>query len=613
MLRLFIIVLLNLAVINQSQSFYAQEDTVCINRIIINYDSVLYDRQRDGDKRELFVLENTYNNLLFECSGQGTGTLYAFCLEGNDKKWTSWSERPVKEYTNLRPGNYTLLARTMSDDRVNEYEIASLRIKPPFYLTGLSILIYCIVFFILLFYFFRLLILRQKLKQVHLESIIQERTEELMIEKEKSDTLLANLLPRDTADEIMSKGKATKQKYNFVTVLFSDIQGFTKIAEEVNPEILIDELDNFFFHFDSVVEKYNIEKIKTIGDAYMCAGGIPHRNRTNPIEVVLAALEMQEYMNTLRKDQTRRGIKFWDIRIGIHTGTVIAGVVGQKKLSYDIWGDTVNTASRMESSGKPGKINISGVTYEYAKDFFICEYRGKMPVKYKGDLDMYFVKGIRPELRTRGKAEPNDIFINKLLAIKINDLEDYFFEWYEKNVPEHFVFHDIKFVKNICTQAELLATAEQLEEEKMLGLRLASVFVKSGLLTNYIDPVDHSINKLREIVPEFGFSTIHMSHAEKIIKGVYAQQTDMKEVKILLDAINDYCGHVDYPEVIELRYREENSMKISGDKEKWYASELDRIKRHEFYTDTARLLKTYDGLEQAENLKRHNKHIEQHI
>ena len=194
----------------------------------------------------------------------------------------------------------------------------------------------------------------------------------------------------------MEKGKATKIKYNFVTVLFSDIQGFTKIAEETNPEVLIDELDKFFFYFDSVVEKFGIEKIKTIGDAYMCAGGIPEKNRTNPVEVILAALEMKEYMNRLKETSELEGMKFWDIRIGIHTGTVVAGVVGQKKLSYDIWGDTVNTASRMESSGEAGKINISGTTYEFVKEFFTCEYRGKMPVKYKGELEMYFVNGIIP-------------------------------------------------------------------------------------------------------------------------------------------------------------------------------------------------------------------------
>ena len=611
MLRTFTIILFLVLGITQVDVLYSQGNSTGIKRMIINYDSVLYDIKRGDRIDDLYILDNKRNNLLFEFFCRDTVCRYSFYLEGNDDSWTSWSDYPVKEYTNLAPGRYTLFLRTIiSAEEIDEYEITTIRIKPPVYLTSVAIIIYSACLFLSVFLIFRLILSRQKVKETHLESIIQERTEELMSEKEKTETLLANLLPKDTADEIMSKGKATKQKYNFVTVLFSDIQGFTRIAEEVNPEILIDELDKFFFHFDSVVEKYNIEKIKTIGDAYMCAGGIPNRNRTNPIEVVLAALEMQEYMNNLKKEQTAREMKFWDIRIGIHTGIVIAGVVGQKKLSYDIWGDTVNTASRMESSGMPGKINISGVTYEYVKDFFICEYRGKMPVKYKGDLDMYFVKGIRPELRDREKAEPNNVFINKLLAIKIQDLEDYYFKWYGENIPDDFVFHNLKFIKNICTQTELLATAEQLGEEKILGLRLAAIFVKSGLLKDYDNPVDHSIETMKEIAPEFGFSSSYVEHAESIIRDLYAAKTGSKEVKILLDATNDYCGHVDYPEVVELLYREETSRKGLREKKEWYRSELKRISTHEFYTDTAKLLRSLKGEEQVKNLKEHNKHIE---
>jgi class 3 adenylate cyclase len=231
-------------------------------------------------------------------------------------------------------------------------------------------------------------------ERLRLEEIIQERTEALMKEKEKTESLLANILPKKTADELKSKGKVTSSKFKMVTVLFADIEGFTKIAEQMNPDKLIDELDHFYFHFDSVVEKYNIEKIKTIGDAYMAAGGIPVKNRTNPVEVILAAMEMQHFMKSLKDNNA----DIWDLRIGIHTGSVIAGVVGQKKFSYDIWGDTVNTASRMESSGKVGKINISESTYHLVKEFFNFDFRGKMPVKYKWDIAMYFVKGIKADL-----------------------------------------------------------------------------------------------------------------------------------------------------------------------------------------------------------------------
>jgi adenylate cyclase len=230
--------------------------------------------------------------------------------------------------------------------------------------------------FLALYVFLRF---RDRRKLNLLEQLVEKKTEELIAEKQKREALLGKVLPKSAANEIMVKGKADKIKYNFVTVLFSDIQGFTRIAEEMNPELLIDELDKFFFYFDSVVEKFGIEKIKTIGDAYMCAGGIPEKNRTNPVEVVLAALEMQAYMLRLKQGSDLEGMKFWDIRIGIHTGTVVAGVIGQKKLSYDIWGDTVNTASRMESSGEAGKINISGTTYEFIGIFLTVNTAVKCP------------------------------------------------------------------------------------------------------------------------------------------------------------------------------------------------------------------------------------------
>ncbi|MBE0668857.1 MAG: hypothetical protein IH593_14445, partial [Bacteroidales bacterium] len=263
-------------------------------------------------------------------------TEYSFYMEGPDRKWTAWSDRSYKEYTNLGRGRYTFMYRYRNGGGEIAGEGAfSFRVKAPWYFSPVAWIIYPLLLVLagmmLRIRTHRLFMERQK----RLEELIAERTEELQHEKEKSDNLLANMLPKGTAEEIMLKGKAAKTKYNFVTVLFSDIQGFTRIAEEMNPEVLIDELDRFFFHFDSLAEKYRIEKIKTIGDAYMCAGGIPERNRTNPVEVVLAALEMQKYMQFMKNDPAKTAARFWDIRIGIHTGTVIAGVVGHKKITYD--------------------------------------------------------------------------------------------------------------------------------------------------------------------------------------------------------------------------------------------------------------------------------------
>jgi adenylate cyclase len=218
-------------------------------------------------------------------------------------------------------------------------------------------------------------------------------------EKERSEKLLLNILPHETADELKEKGSATPKHYDMVSVLFTDFKGFTAIAEKLSPQELVEELNQCFLGFDHIIDKHNLEKIKTIGDAYMCAGGIPVENTTNPVDVVKAGLEIKKYMEDLKKKKEARGEGYWEIRIGIHTGPVIAGVVGKNKFAYDIWGDAVNTASRMESSGIPGVVNISGATHELVKEHFNCTHRGKIAAKNKGEIDMYIVESLKvPEL-----------------------------------------------------------------------------------------------------------------------------------------------------------------------------------------------------------------------
>ncbi len=211
-------------------------------------------------------------------------------------------------------------------------------------------------------------------------------------EKKRSELLLLNILPSETADELKLHGKAEAKDYDMVTVLFTDFKGFTMLSEKLTPTQLVNEIDYCFKEFDKITMKYMIEKIKTIGDSYMCAGGLPSANKTNPTDVVRAGIEIQQFMKTYKKEKQEKGELFFELRLGIHTGPVVSGVVGIKKFAYDIWGDTVNTASRMESSGEVGKVNISGVTYEYIKDKFVCTYRGKIEAKNKGAIDMYFVE-----------------------------------------------------------------------------------------------------------------------------------------------------------------------------------------------------------------------------
>lgn len=214
-----------------------------------------------------------------------------------------------------------------------------------------------------------------------------------IIEKEKnrSEILLLNILPQETANELKEKGKVQPKKFDSVTILFTDFKNFTHYAENLSPEELVESVDFYFSEFDRIVEKYGLEKIKTVGDAYMCAAGVPFPSKDHAFQVVSAACEMIQFVDEAKKVNSEKETRF-DMRIGINTGPVIAGVVGTKKFAYDIWGDTVNIASRMESTSESGKINISENTYRLVKDRFECEYRGEVPVKSKGMMKMYFVK-----------------------------------------------------------------------------------------------------------------------------------------------------------------------------------------------------------------------------
>jgi class 3 adenylate cyclase len=223
-----------------------------------------------------------------------------------------------------------------------------------------------------------------------LENKVEERTNELYIEKKKSDDLLLNILPEIVAQELKETGRTTPRSYELATVMFTDFENFTIKSEKLSPEELVSMIDSCFKKFDEIISRHSIEKIKTIGDAYLCVSGLPDTKDHNAINVINAALEILEVF----KEQKCSDSGFFDIRIGIHTGPLVAGVVGNKKFAYDIWGDTVNTAARMEQNSEANRINISQSTYELVKDKFKCSFRGKQPAKNKGLIEMYFVEAL---------------------------------------------------------------------------------------------------------------------------------------------------------------------------------------------------------------------------
>ena len=561
----------------------------------------------DRNSVHSFSFPHRMNNLLLQVQAQYPQSrqtvYYSYRLEGVMEDFSPWRSRNEIHLESLPEGMHKLVIRAQTINSMAKAEtVMNIRIRMPLFMQWYMILAYLLLAFCAAVVYLRWRSYSFVQQKIKIEEIVSQRTEEIRNEKEQSEQLLANILPKDTADELKKKGKASSQKYDMVTVLFSDIQGFTKIAEQMNPDTLIDQLDNFYFHFDSVVERYNIEKIKTIGDAYMCAGGIPEKNRTNPVEVVLAALEVQDYMKELKK----KNAEIWDVRIGIHTGPVIAGVIGHKKFSYDIWGDTVNTASRMESSGEAGKINISGQTHEMVKDFFICEYRGKMPVKYKGEIDMYFVKGIRPELSVDLYKIPNRNFLVQLQKLRILDLEEKIFEVFSSEAHEKLTFHNLRHTMEVYSQAELLGRAESLTEEDLLIVKTAALLMDIGYLKDYHTPVEKSAVFAGSELPRYRFTESQVNQVEMLLRSSMAVNAGSSQMeKILMDAQTLYYGRVDFIPLCENLYQEELHYGLVQGKTEWVRSMVQKINRHEYYTSTARKLREVskdEQLRQLENL-----------
>ena len=584
-----------------------------LHQVRAGKDSILYQLPYgtfDTAQKDKNKLRFGLNTIAFKFSAPNyeseDQTSYQYKLEGFDNEWSDWTSSNFKEYTNLFEGDYIFRLRaknifeTISDEIDYQFTI-----MPPFYRTRLAFVIYiiaAILLFVLIGKWREFYFAREKFK---LENIIHERTEEVVIQKEKADNLLERVLPKNTAKELKSGRKAGPYHYNMVTVLFSDIQGFTKIAEQMDSELLIDELDHFFLQFDTVVEKYNIEKIKTIGDAYMCAGGIPAKNRTNPVEVVVAALEMQSFMKELKRKSDKSTSHIWDLRIGIDTGPVVAGVLGRSKISYYIWGGTVNTASRMEASGEPGKINVTENTYMLIKDFFICQYRGKMPVKYKGEIDMYFVEGFMPHLSSDLKGQlPNKEFFTQLQILRINDVEEFVLSKLEEGLPDNLYYHNVKHTIDVVTQVELIGRSEGVKDEEMLILKTAALFHDMGHLINYDTHEEESVKIAKKILPKYHYKS---DQIETICNIILATQMPPKPKnlleEIMCDADLDYLGRTDFVPVSINLYKEYHERKKIDSILEWNQMQLKFIKVHQYFTKTAQKLREVNKKKQLENIQ----------
>ena len=381
-------------------------------------------------------------------------------------------------------------------------------------------------------------------------------------------------------EKMIETEKPFMQKYEMVTVLFADIEGFSEITDSLDPEILLDELNGFFFYFDTVIDQYHIEKIKTMGDAYMCAGGIPQKNHTNPADVVMVALDVQNHLNLLSKQNPN----VWSIRIGIHTGQVVAGMLGHKKLSYDIWGHTVNVASRLESSCKAGKIHISGTTYVKIKPFFDCEYRGVLP----NINESYYVNGLKPEFVEKGmngQLVPNHAFFVQMQLLRLSDLEDYV-KSMMVDASSNLYFHNFKHTQDVYEHVELLAHSENMEDENILLLKTAALLHDIGYAISYDNDI-HVLSEdiARESLPLFQYQPQQIDTICQLMKATHYESIPNNIMeKIMHDANLMYFGRADYISRMMCLYLEREKHGIFVEKTTWLQNQTKRLNNHKFYT-----------------------------
>ncbi len=414
-----------------------------------------------------------------------------------------------------------------------------------------------------------------------LEGLVQERTKDLRAEKEESERLLHNILPKSIANELKLNGFTAPARFNEASIIFTDFKGFTATSSTISPQVLVGELNDVFKAFDFIMERHGIEKIKTIGDAYMAVCGIPKESPTHAIQCVRAAFDMIAFLEKRKETATIK----WEMRVGIHCGPLVAGVVGTKKFTYDVWGDTVNTASRMESNGQPGRINISANTFKNVKDFFECEYRGAIAAKGKGEIDMYFV--------LCKKESERYLKVKNFVAGKLKN-----------ELPEKLFYHGLHHTLDVVDAAENIALQENIDSANMELLKVASLFHDTGFIKQYQSNEEIGCEIAKEFLPQFNYSNAEIEKICEIIMATKVPQTPNDHLgEIMADADLDYLGRSDFYPIGKTLFEELNAHGISLDENKWNQMQVKFLSNHKYFTKTSREMRDEEKQKQLEKIK----------
>lgn len=580
-----------------------------------------------GFTREI-ILPYRHKSLLLEFAQNNLGYTdeveYKYVLEGELEEEEILGSVNQIRFTSLSPGVYDLsvYVKHKKGDWNRSPAKLKITVKKPFWMTWWFRITMLVVVSLLVYIYIKRRIDSERRNQVKLEVKIAKRTKEireksekieqqkekiefqkgevekqkiaLQAEKDKSEALLENILPTEMAQQLKNTGHAVARGFKRVTVMFTDFVGFTQSAEELEPAELVNILDTYFRKFDEIIEKHDVEKIKTIGDAYMCAGGVPIRNKTNPIDTVLAGLEIQNYMNERKKLSIANGDKYWEIRIGINTGEVTAGVIGIKRFAYDIWGRTVNHAQRMESMGIPGKVCVSQSTFDFIEPYFEWDFGGEVKTKSRGMMNMYIIHRLKPELSKKGEGlVPNDKF-HKLVTLhvysKINYMkaERFIIQTLLDGLSDKLHYHSVAHTKDVTRAAERIAVSEGITDEDLFLLKTAATYHDAGFVEQYDKNEPVGARMAEEILPKYGYTQRDIDRIKELIYATSIPHKPKNKLEeIICDADLDYLGRDDFFEIADkLRVELREHGKIDSDR-KWDEMQVGFLNMHKYFTQTA--------------------------
>ena len=434
---------------------------------------------------------------------------------------------------------------------------------------------------------------------------LQKLNDNLSQDNQRITALYERLSPDVSKETGEVEKKERSLKFNMATVLFADIHGFSHMDENFDSSSVMDELDEILFEFEAIASRFKIEKIKTIGDTYMCAGGIPVKNITNPIDVVMAAIEMKSFLKTFEINRRGTENRIWELKIGIHSGPVTAAISGKKKITYDIKGDTVNTASRIETVSDNGMILISVMTYELVKEFFDCEYFGKLPVKYKNDLQMYKVRGLKSEFSENGEGIiPNDSFRIKFGLIQFTDIQEIILDKLEMDLPGYLFYHNVKHTVDVVTEVELIGWAEGCSDEEILLLKTAALFHDAGHVISYDNHELYGTQIAKEMLPAYSYTPEQIETISSLIMSTKLppKPTNLLE-NIMCDSDLDYLGRSDFIPVSNTLFEELKAQNKMGSLNDWNKIQVKFIAGHQYFTKTARKLREVNKQQQIERIQ----------